>query len=71
MIGAVLLAGSAAPLGHLSTAGSWLSLLAKTLIGAVAFWAAQYAIWRLEGRPPGIERRLQQVLRRTPSARED
>jgi hypothetical protein len=24
----------------------------------------QYALWRLEGRPPGIERRLPQLLSR-------
>lgn len=50
------------PLDLLPATGSWLSLAAKAVIGASACGAAQYALWRLEGRPAGIERRLIQLL---------
>ena len=36
-----------------SAGGSWLSLLIKIVVGGVVFCGAQYAIWRLEGRPDG------------------
>jgi O-antigen/teichoic acid export membrane protein len=38
------------------------ALLSKTLVGGAAFVAALFGLWRLEGRPPGVERRLLQLL---------
>ncbi len=64
MIGVVLAAGVATPLALFSEGGSWLALLVKTLAGAAVFCGAQYAFWRLEGRPDGIERRLLQLRSR-------
>jgi hypothetical protein len=63
MIGAVWTVGSVTPLELFSENGSWLSLLTKILLGAGMFCGAQYAIWRLEGRPAGIEQRLLQLFR--------
>jgi O-antigen/teichoic acid export membrane protein len=64
MIGAVWAVGAVTPLELFSESGSWLSLLTKTLVGGVVFSSVQYAIWRLEGRPTGIEQRLLQVMSR-------
>jgi O-antigen/teichoic acid export membrane protein len=58
MVGAV---GVAAPLLPVQP-GSLAALAAKMLLGGVVFCATQYLIWRLEGRPSGIERRLLQLL---------
>ena len=44
--------------------GSWLSLFTKCLVGGVVFCGGQYGIWRLEGRPAGIEQRLLQLRSR-------
>lgn len=44
--------------------GSWISLAAKVAAGAAVYGSALIALWRLEGRPPGIERRALQVLSR-------
>jgi hypothetical protein len=52
------------PIDLFSNGGSWLSLVTKTIVGGLVFGAAQIAIWRIEGRPDGIERRLLQVLSR-------
>jgi PST family polysaccharide transporter len=67
MVGAVWALATAGPLDLFSESGSWISLSTKTLVGGVVFGAAQYAIWRLEGRPPGIEQRLRLLL--SPDAR--
>jgi O-antigen/teichoic acid export membrane protein len=64
MVMAVLTLAELGPVGAILVAGSWPSLLAKIAIGALLFSAVQYSIWRLEGRPPGIERRLLQLLSR-------
>jgi PST family polysaccharide transporter len=64
MVGAVWLLVTTVPAAGFSQEGSWLSLALKTLVGALAFSAAQYLIWRLEGRPDGIERRVVQILSR-------
>ena len=69
MVGAVFAVDAATPLDLFSEAGSWLSLLIKTLVGAIVFGGVQYAIWRLEGRPAGIEQRLLQVLGGAPGPR--
>jgi PST family polysaccharide transporter len=71
MVGAVWALGSIVPLNLFSEGGSWTSLGTKTLVGAVVFGVSQYTIWQLEGRPPGIEQRLRQLVleRRAPSPR--
>lgn len=64
MAAAVLALGTIQPLGLFSAAGSWLSLLTKIAVGGTVFCTVQYAIWRWEGRPAGIEHRLLQVWSR-------
>jgi PST family polysaccharide transporter len=64
MVGVVAALAAIVPLEFFSADGSWLSLVTKTLVGGFVFSLAQYSIWRLEGRPEGIERRLLQVIRR-------
>ncbi len=64
MAGVVVALGAYTPLGLSSEGGSWLSLVSRTLLGAAVFCGTQYTIWRLEGRPAGIERRLLQLLSR-------
>jgi O-antigen/teichoic acid export membrane protein len=54
MVGAVLAIDAALPSGD----GSWLSLLTKILVGGVVFCGVQYTLWRFEGRPAGMEKRL-------------
>jgi lipopolysaccharide exporter len=60
-VGALL---AATPLELLPASGSWRSAAVKVASGAAVWGASQYGIWRLEGRPPGIERRLLQLLSR-------
>jgi PST family polysaccharide transporter len=62
MVCAVVTVGILTPIELFSVSGSWLST--KTLVGGVVFCGVQYAIWRLEGRPAGIEQRLFQLLSR-------
>jgi lipopolysaccharide exporter len=64
MVGAVLALAALLPIDFFSESGSWLSLVTKTLVGALVYCAAQITIWRMEGRPEGIERRVLQVLSR-------
>jgi O-antigen/teichoic acid export membrane protein len=64
MIVVVAAMGAIIPVEFLAIDGSWLSLVTKILVGGFVFCLAQYSIWRLEGRPDGIERRLLQVMRR-------
>ena len=64
MVAAVLVLADALPLELFSTTGSWASLLVKIVVGAAVFLTATYSIWRLEGRPQGIEQRLLQLLAR-------
>ena len=63
MGGAVLTATAVLPVGT-TLVTSWLVMLAKVAVGGVTFCAAVVVLWRLEGRPMGIERRLLQVLER-------
>jgi PST family polysaccharide transporter len=60
----VLAVGTVTTLGLFSENGSWLSLVAKIGVGGLVFSSVQYGLWRLEGRPPGIERRLFQMMGR-------
>ena len=55
---------AATPLALAPETGSWISAAAKLTVGFVAWGASQYGMWRYEGRPPGIERRLVQLLSR-------
>jgi PST family polysaccharide transporter len=64
MMGSILLANAVLPVDLFSETGSWLSLGIKIVLGAVVSCAAQYAIWRFEDRPAGIERRLVELLTR-------
>jgi PST family polysaccharide transporter len=64
MVMAVLAVGATFPLGLLPSAGAWSSLVTRVAVGAAVFGASLYLIWRLEGRPPGIEQRLAQVITR-------
>ena len=58
MAGALVGLTLVTPLGDVGRVGPGVSLPAKALVGAIVFCASQYAIWRLEGRPAGIERRI-------------
>ena len=64
MAAAVLAAGGALPTAPSSPIGSWATLLTRALVGIVAYATVLHAVWRLEGRPAGIERRVGQVLSR-------
>ena len=64
MVAAVLTAGALGPAGPDPAAGSWISLAIEVGAGAGVFSGAVFALWRLEGRPPGIERRLFQLFSR-------
>jgi PST family polysaccharide transporter len=64
MVGTLLALSSALPIEFFSTEGSWQSLVIKIAVGGLVYCCTQYSIWRLEGRPDGIERRLLQILRR-------
>ena len=64
MVGAVLVLGALQPVALFSVEGSWLSLLLKVGLGGAVFLTVQYAVWRLEGRPAGIEQRLLQIFSR-------
>jgi PST family polysaccharide transporter len=55
---------AATPLEMVPESGSWGSLAVKAIAGAVVFCGTQYVIWRIEGRPAGIERRLAQLMMR-------
>jgi lipopolysaccharide exporter len=61
MVLVVLGLDAALPLQLFSPQGSWMALALKSLVGGVAYCAATYAMWRVEGRPAGIERRLLQL----------
>jgi PST family polysaccharide transporter len=67
MVVALLILDATTPLALFSKSGSWLSLATKILVGGAVFSSVQCAIWRFEGRPEGIERRLLQVLSRRPA----
>jgi PST family polysaccharide transporter len=65
MIGAVLAVDATSPIDLFSPEGSWLSLAVKLGLGGGVFCAAQFLLWRFEGRPPGIEGRLLQLVSRS------
>jgi hypothetical protein len=53
------------PFWHVSPEGSWWSLVSKVVVGGVVYGGVLFAAWRLAGRPPGIERRVLQLAKRT------
>jgi PST family polysaccharide transporter len=62
MFAAVLLVRAALPSSIAPPPGGWSGVLLTTIVGAAAHLAATWALWRVEGRPPGIEQRVVQVL---------
>jgi PST family polysaccharide transporter len=64
MVASVLALAGVESLVLFSAEGSWPSLFTKTAVGGTMFCCSQYAIWRLQGRPAGIEQRLLQLLAR-------
>ncbi len=64
MVAAVAGLAAVTPLDVLAGSASGLSLVIKTVVGGAVFCGASYAIWRLEGRPAGIERRVAQLWSR-------
>lgn len=64
MAGAVVAIGAGLPAAPGTSAAAWLALGGKVAVGAVAYSAVLYGLWRLEGRPDGIERRVAGLLGR-------
>ena len=64
MVAAVAGLAAVTPLDVLAGSASGLSLAIKTVVGGAVFCGASYAIWRIEGRPAGIERRVAQLWSR-------
>jgi O-antigen/teichoic acid export membrane protein len=60
----VSIAGLAAalPVDFFSASGSWMSLLIKMLGGAVVYSGLLFFMWRLDGRPAGLEQRVFELL---------
>ena len=66
MVGVVLALRAMPPLVSIVTGPSWVTLIGTTVCGAVVYTAGAATMWRVEGRPPGLERRLLDLLRRSP-----
>jgi PST family polysaccharide transporter len=64
MAAAIGLLDAASPLDLFSPRGSWVSLSVKMLIGGAVFTGVCSVVWRLQGRPAGIERRILQLISR-------
>jgi PST family polysaccharide transporter len=64
MVAAVAGLAAVTPLDALAGSAPGLSLAVKTVAGGAVFCGALYAIWRLEDRPAGIERRVAQLWSR-------
>ncbi len=62
MVGAVFLLDAIIALPLFSSAGAWSALWVKTIVGAGVYVITQYGLWRLQGRPPGMEDRLTRLL---------
>jgi PST family polysaccharide transporter len=50
------------PIDLFSASGSWPSMLVKVLGGAVVYCALLFFMWRLDGRPAGLEQRVFELL---------
>ena len=64
MVGAVLALRSIVPEALVGSAPSWAALIGTVVVGGAVFVAVLAVLWRLEGRPPGLERRLLELRRR-------
>ncbi|MDY7094234.1 MAG: lipopolysaccharide biosynthesis protein [Acidobacteriota bacterium] len=64
MVAAILGADALLVIELFTREGSWLALAVKIPLGGVVFCSALAALWRLEGRPAGIERRMLELLAR-------
>jgi PST family polysaccharide transporter len=64
MVAAVLGLAAVAPFDLFAADGSWVALASKIAVGAAVYCSALYALWRLAGRPSGLERRLLQLRSR-------
>lgn len=62
MCGAVFALDWALPLDLFAVEGSWTALGLKVAVGGLAFLGVQLSLWRLAGRPDGIERRVLQLI---------
>ena len=62
MCGAVFGLDRALALDLFSEEGSWGSFGVKVAVGGCAFLATQLVLWRLAGRPDGIERRVLELI---------
>jgi lipopolysaccharide exporter len=65
MAGSVVGLDLALPWELFSTQGSWAMLALKVVAGGAVYSSITYAAWRMDGRPPGIERRVLQLTRQT------
>jgi lipopolysaccharide exporter len=61
MVAAVAGLAAMTPLDALGASAPGLALAVKTVVGGAVFCGALYAVWRLEDRPAGIERRVAQL----------
>jgi lipopolysaccharide exporter len=62
MCAAVMAVAGVTGVEPMPSEGSWTSAAVKVLTGAVVHVSAQYALWTVEGRPAGIERRLSHLM---------
>jgi hypothetical protein len=62
MVAAVLGLDHALALDLFSQEGGWASLGLKLAVGGLAFVVTQLVLWRVAGRPDGIERRALELL---------
>jgi lipopolysaccharide exporter len=64
MVAVVAGLAAVAPLDTLAVSAPAVSLAVKVVVGGAVFCGALFAIWRLEGRPAGLERRVAQLWSR-------
>lgn len=62
MLGAVIAVRAMLPVAIVPRSGSWNGLLLTGLVGGIAYLAATWALWRVDGRPSGLEQRIVQLL---------
>jgi PST family polysaccharide transporter len=67
MAAAVLAVGAELPL----PSGSWLRLGTRIAVGGAVYLGVLYSLWRLAGRPTGIEHRVVQLISRREASDED
>jgi hypothetical protein len=64
MVAAILGTDALLTVELFSRDGSWQALAVKIPLGGIVFCGALVGLWRLEGRPAGIERRILELLAR-------